>query len=128
MGGRKKGERMTYQGLLNMLGKKEARTIDNNTVLKRKESGALAIELHGHEILTFFSGGSVRYDSRGYQTVTTKERMNHYGADGWTVYQKDYSWYMAYVGNTKGAFKDGCIVDGNVLTVDGWDAYKPALP
>jgi hypothetical protein len=57
---------------------KERRKIANNTWLERRDDN-IAVRLHNTDILLFKPDGFVMYDSGGWLTVTTKDRMNRFG-------------------------------------------------
>lgn len=55
---------------------------------------------------------SVRLDSGGWRTNTTKTRMNQASRElglGFNVSQKDYDWFVTHKGKKK-PFKDGMIL------------------
>ena len=52
-----------------------------------------AITLHDTVIVRVFED-RIEYNTGGYNTVTTKERMNQFALDGQRVYQKDFQWYV----------------------------------
>jgi len=57
---------------------KDRRKIANNTYLERRANGNIALRLHNTDVLTFSPNGDVRFDSGGWLTVTTKQRMNEF--------------------------------------------------
>lgn len=73
---------------------KDRRKLANNTYANRcvNNADAIAIRLHDTDVLIFYSDGRVVYDSGGWRTVTTKDRMSTYGP--WPVYQRDRVWYI----------------------------------
>lgn len=87
---------MNYQKCVELWnGRRNAthRKLDRNTYLEF-DGADFTITLHGHPILRHEQDGKVVYDSCGWQTLTTRDRMNHHGADGWYVSQKDRIWYL----------------------------------
>ena len=48
----------------------------------------------------------ITLDSGGYQTVTTKDRMNRFLPLGYRVYQKDFDWYLQTPEGTR-EYQDG---------------------
>jgi len=87
--------------------------IANNTVEYHRKSGERVIRLHLTDIITFKPDGSIVLDSGGWQTVTTKERMNR--APEIQVYQEKSVWYVAWHGATH-VYQDGITLypDGSV--------------
>lgn len=95
----------SYSTAEKALGNRRSRVIGNNTELIRKGDD-IAVELHGNEIIRFFSNGNVRLSSRGYETSTTKDRLNRYTPRGVSVRQRDYKWYLTRRGKEI-PFEDG---------------------
>ena len=102
------GQFQVYVGLFKKTGKSKAKKIDNNT-LEIKDENKRIIRLHSTNILEF-DDNQVKLDSGGWETVTTKDRMNKYLPNDIKVFQKDYKWYVSYHG-TGLDFKDGMVLD-----------------
>jgi hypothetical protein len=66
-------------------------------------SREIQVKLHGHKIASIFPGNKMILSSCGWETQTTKSRLNsilhHYNLGG--IFQKDYVWYC-----DKGEFED----------------------
>lgn len=56
----------------------QRRKIDNNTWYERRDAN-IAVRLHNTDILLYSPDGWVTYDTGGWMTVTTKDRMNKFG-------------------------------------------------
>lgn len=97
----------------------ESKIVANNTVEYRKEDGIRVIRLHLTDIVTFNPDGSVTLNSDGWQTVTTKARMNEFFSG--YVYQDKSIWYVENAGKIY-VYKDGITFypDGSV-TGEGED-------
>jgi hypothetical protein len=67
-----------------------AHKIAHNT-FERMEGDTRIIRLHNTDIVSF-SGGDITLDSGGWQSVTTKGRMNEYLPSRYSIYQKNYVW------------------------------------
>ena len=68
--------------------------ISNNTWAERDVIGDnIYIRLHNTRILTFLPDGNVKYNSEGWKTVTTKQRMNRFGPIH--IYQKNFTWFIS---------------------------------
>ena len=71
------------------------------------------VRLHGHQIATFdHSTQALKISSCGWQTVTTKSRLNAILSEvmyGCRVFQKAFDWYLSYNNQTVD-FWDGMIV------------------
>lgn len=70
---------MNYSTANERLGSRESRKLGNNTYLQRRGDGVIAVKLHATDVLTFHADGRTVYNTGGWKTVTTKERMNSYG-------------------------------------------------
>jgi hypothetical protein len=100
---------MEYQRAKEKLAGRESRKIANNTYLKAREAGAIALRLHETDILTYTPDGKCILNSGGWRTVTTKARMNDY-APGAPIIQKAGVWYIGGK-----VYQDGCYIkNGNV--------------
>lgn len=64
---------------------RESRKLQNNTYLQRHPGGDIAVRLHRTDVLTFSPGGEFTLDTGGWNTVTTKDRMNTYLPRDWRV-------------------------------------------
>ena len=85
-------------------GVQSAKKIANNTLRIRYTDGREAIRLHTTDILTF-QNGRCTYNSGGWRTVTTKDRMNTYGPA--RITQAAGIWYI-----DGKVFQDGCWIKG----------------
>lgn len=89
------------------------RLIANNTVEYHKEDGARIIRLHHTDILTFQTDNKIVLNTSGWQTVTTKDRMNaHLPWPDYKIAATKGQWYI-YQGGWEGkkiAFYDGVIL------------------
>ena len=68
--------------------------IGNNTFEYMRDNGERVIRLHMTDILTFAPDGTITFNSGGWQTVTTKARMNEY-ADPVYISQEKRIWYAS---------------------------------
>ena len=80
---------------------KSSRVVANNTFELIENAGDNVgddriIRLHFTDIMVFRPDGSILLDTGGWQTVTTKERMNRFLPDGLGIYQSDGFWYLTY--------------------------------
>ena len=85
----------------------------NTQVTYNENTDCSQVRLHGHLIATVdHSTNAVKLDSCGYETVTTKSRLNaileevKYGAK---VFQKNFVWFVGYNKQTL-MFWDGMIL------------------
>lgn len=70
-----------------------SRKIDNHTYLKVRENDVIAVLLHSTDVLKFYPDGTVVYNSGGWLTVTTKDRMNKFGP--LNVWSDRGVWYVS---------------------------------
>jgi len=72
-----------------------AAKVANNTWLSGKgtDSDPFVITLHCTDIVTV-TPGTVAFDTGGWQTVTTRERMNRAMPAGCSLFQRDWRWFV----------------------------------
>lgn len=80
------------------------RLVANNTVEYSLPNGDKVIRLHHTDIVTFKPSGAVILNSGGWQTVTTKDRLNRFAPV--QVYSIRGIWHVSHNGNTV-PFADG---------------------
>ena len=93
----------------------------NTQVTYNNSTNCSSIHLHGHLIATFDHNlRAVKLDSCGYETVTTKSRLNAILEEvkyGCKVFQKNFDWFVRYNGETA-SFWDGMIlIDADSLQI-----------
>lgn len=101
---------MTHAEAVNMVrGKRNAnrRKIGNNTYAEILPDGSVGIMLHSTYVVKIHEGDLYTLNSGGWQTVTTKDRINQYSPK--RVYQRDFTWYVNMNGNEY-PFMDGMVV------------------
>ncbi len=85
----------------------------NTTVTYNDSTNCSSVYLHGHQIATLdHNTNAVKLDSCGYETVTTKSRLNAILEEvkyGCKVFQKKFEWFVSYHGTTTD-FIDGMIL------------------
>ena len=93
----------------------------NTSVTFNPSTNCSQVYLHGHQIATFdHNTQAVKLDSCGYETVTTKSRLNaileevKYGAK---VFQKQWNWFVSYHNATESFFDGMILIDGQSLEV-----------
>lgn len=101
-----------YETAEAFLGNKNSRKLTNNTVVHWDGGGPIHVRLHRTNILTYLPSGMVILDSGGYQSKTTKQRMNELLPPGYDVYQKRHEWFVhdRITGITR-SFEDGMVLD-----------------
>ena len=85
----------------------------NTQVNYNSNTNCSSIYLHGHQIATVdHNTQAVKLDSCGYETVTTKSRLNAILEEvkyGCRVFQKQFDWFIKYNDQTE-SFWDGMIL------------------
>ena len=85
----------------------------NTTVQYNELTNCSQVLLHGHQIATLdHSTNAVKLDSCGYETTTTKSRLNAILEEvkyGCKVFQKNFVWFAQYNKQTL-MFWDGMIL------------------
>jgi hypothetical protein len=80
------------------------------TTVSTSESGNMIVTYHS-TVIVEWSNTQITLRTDGYETVTTKRKMNQASLQfnlGYRVFQDDFTWYVVYKGETK-LFKDGMI-------------------
>jgi len=93
----------------------------NTQVSFNSNTNCSQIYLHGHQIATYEHNlKAVKLSSCGYQTNTTKSRLNAILEEvkyGCKVFQKNFNWFVSY-NNQTASFWDGMIlVDADSLQI-----------
>ena len=93
----------------------------NTQVTFNENSNCSSVRLHGHLIATFdHSTRALKIDSCGWQSVTTKSRLNALLEEvkfGCKVFQKNWNWFVRFNGKTE-SFWDGMIlIDADSLQI-----------
>ena len=85
----------------------------NTTVCYNDSTNCSSVYLHGHQIATLdHSTNALKLSSCGYETVTTKSRLNAILEEvkyGCKVFQKNFDWFVSYNNQTQ-SFWDGMIL------------------
>ena len=93
----------------------------NTTVCYNENSNCSTISLHGHQIATVdHNTNAVKLDSCGYETVTTKSRLNAILQEvkvGCSVFQKNFDWFVRYNNQTQSFFDGMILLDTQSLEV-----------
>ncbi len=101
----------------------DSRRVANNTVLGRRASDAIALRLHNTDVVTFYANGTVRLNTSGWRTATTKDRINRSLRDH-AVSSERRVWYLyshrGGVWSLRYKFEDYMLIDadGTVSTAE----------
>ena len=93
----------------------------NTQVSYNESSNCSSVYLHGHQIATLdHSTNALKIDSCGYQTVTTKSRLNAILEEvkyGCRVFQKQFDWFVSFNNSTQSFFDGMILLDTDSLEV-----------
>lgn len=109
------------------LGPKSDRPLTGRaTRIQRRDNNEIAIHYQNTDVVTYRLNGTCVLNSDGWQTVTTKERMNTYSPA--TVYQTKSRWYVGrdWQGQVKSAYYDGMVIDAYGEAVEPREANEIA--
>ena len=101
---------MTYNEAVSLVrGKRKAikRKIGNNTYAFLKDDNSVEIVLHNTPVVTIREDGTYTLRTGGWNTVTTKDRINLYSPV--KVYQRKFNWYVTINGKEYD-FMEGMVV------------------
>lgn len=87
------GQFQVYVGLFKKTGISKSKKIANNTYLIKYDQYRRAIRLHDTDILKYHNG-CITLDNGGWDTRTTRTRMNQYLPDGVYVFRKRGETYL----------------------------------
>lgn len=101
------GQFQVYLSLFTKDGEKRAKTVASNTLKIQTENGYI-IRLYETDIIEV-NGRTLTINNGGYQTSTTKRRINQFLPIG-RVYQKNYDWFFEVDGKEPIEFENGKII------------------
>jgi hypothetical protein len=107
----------SYSEAAQFLGERNYRKVAHNTAVERKSGDYIAVRLHGTDVVGFHADGRIVLRSGGWETVTTKDRINQCLPRPWGVTQRDFAWTLDRLTN-KGADEYG-------NTVWDWEPSEP---
>ena len=93
----------------------------NTTVTYNENTNCSSVYLHGHQIATLdHSTKALKLSSCGYETVTTKSRLNAILQEvkvGCSVFQKNFDWFVSFNNQTQSFFDGMILLDTDCLEV-----------
>lgn len=78
------------------LGTKDEKKLAHNTYIYWIDENHIGVVLHNTRIVTFSRDGDITLNSGGYQTVTTKARINALLPVGYRLWQDRHQWYIRH--------------------------------
>lgn len=125
---------LSFDGLMRFLNGREEKKLGNNTwVLKtedwRNGLDAVAVKYHDTNILLINSGGVTTINNGGWDTNTTKDRLNQFlRCKGIYISQKKYQWYITGpMGTEKYVNGTEILPDGQVVIPYDEEKAKAAI-
>lgn len=121
----------TYQDCV-ALAQTRKRKLANNTYLQYVSASAYAVRLHDTNIITFYDDGRIMLNSGGWQTPTTKARLNEH-LFGWAIWQDTGIWYLggatrAFAQTAPLASSIHVFADGITIHPDGYVTHAGDPP
>jgi hypothetical protein len=97
----------------------------DNTWLCKYQDKSFKMVYHDTAIVAWFSDGSIRLNTGGFFTRTTKARMNSFLPRGFSVFQRSEKWFL-YAEWMAEAMRSGGIADKQIrkTTSKYWDLTK----
>ena len=93
----------------------------NTSVSYNDSTNCSSVYLHGHQIATLdHSTNALKLSSCGYETVTTKSRLNAILDEvkyGCKVFQKNFDWFVSFNNQTQSFFDGMILLDTDCLEV-----------
>lgn len=125
---------LSFNGLMRFLNGREEKKLGSNTwVLKINNWGdgleSVAVKYHNTNILTIDSEDIVTINNGGWDTVTTKDRLNQFlRCKGVHIYQQKYEWYITGpMGTQKYVNGTQILPDGQVVVPYDREKAKAAI-
>jgi hypothetical protein len=99
---------------------KAQRTIATHTRLARRGPHDIAVQYHATDVVTYHQDGTVTLNTGGYETVTTKRRINDYTPRGLSVFARNFAWFVVidYDWSDPVPFVDGMTFDPATRKLD----------
>lgn len=94
----------------------EANMIGHSTLEYYRPDGTRVIRFHRTDVVTIAPNGTVTLNTGGFETPTTKKRLNDYLPWGWHVFARDHVWYLGHMYGDKERY---VFVDGMSIAPDG---------
>jgi hypothetical protein len=90
----------------------------NNTRVLRINDVTVGIKLHNTVIIEYTKQGTIRLNTNGWKTVTTRERMNRF-QDKFSIFSEKFIWFLVYEDTY--LYKDGMTLfpNGDVMLPNG---------
>jgi hypothetical protein len=107
----------------NLLKNRSSKKLGHNTYMY-KTKNAYEIQYRDTVVVTRFPDDSVKLNSGGWRTPTTKQRINEYIPIGYSLYQEKGLWYVSTPTGETLLFQDGMKIDPHTDVVTGHGGEK----
>jgi hypothetical protein len=114
------GTRRNKSQILGDLAPVKSRFVDRNTVEWIGSDGVESVRLHDTDIIVR-ARGRIVFDTGGWKTVTTKDRLNKFAPPGWQFWSERGVWQVS---TPAGVFP---FVDGAAFWIKSGKPCKPTL-
>lgn len=99
----------SWQWWVDYIGDKNRVTLNPNTFVEKDGQGLIYFHLHGYNIMTLSSLDRWQISSCGYETHTTKKRINQLSP--MSLYQRNWVWLYKDENGVTQEFVDDIIID-----------------
>lgn len=94
-------------------------------ILDRQPGGdpTIAVKFHRTDVVVLYPDGKIEYNTGGWTTRTTRERILRWSKGGWSILTTKGSWYWWNHRTGQGAYPDTTRIpftDGDVIDPDGF--------
>lgn len=107
----------SYESAEKVLDGKKRKKVGNNTYLEVKDD-SIAVRLHDTHVVKYFKSGDIVLNTGGFNTHTTRDRINSYTPNEISVHTKNHILKLKVSENTYN-FQDGIIVNTETFEVIG---------
>lgn len=109
----------------------QTRKVANNTYVHRIDADTIGVRLHSTDVVKYHRDGTVTLDSGGWQTVTTKERLNAFTT--FSIGATSGTWYVTkrnpeYLRTGSGAWSAWTVPYWDGMTLDPSADVAPEVP
>lgn len=103
---------MNYDELDEFLGNKSERKVGHNTIIHKNYDGDIAIKYHNTDIVTINRLDNLKLNNGGWETSTTKGRLNQLVPPNVSIYSEKGLWKVK-AANGKFPYRNGMIITAN---------------
>lgn len=101
---------MTYQEAARILATRKRKVANNTVLIHNPSDNSIGIQLHGTQVVVLYPDGSFSLYTGGWNTVTTRARINAFAPVPIGLHNKKRMPYIGFYGN-EAPFYDGMTFD-----------------